>query len=104
MIKLCKNKSIPVPLECINLDPNQLKKVISFLMDNSDITLNNDFMENLSQDNRSYYFKKFKDEEVMELKEGLITHSQASNSMVIVDDGIKTSKTCESVLDDYAIY
>jgi hypothetical protein len=98
MIKLCKNKSIPVPLECVNLDSNQLKKVISFLMDNSDIMMKEDILENLSQDNRSYFYKTFKERQVDLLKEDLQIGSESS----VVD---KTIKTCDSVvLDDYDIY
>jgi hypothetical protein len=90
MIKLCKNKSIPVPLECINLDPNQLKKVISFLMDNSDIIMNDDIIETLSVDNRSYFMKTFKEGNMSILRNDLYSPE-------------KTHKTTDSVLDDYAI-
>jgi hypothetical protein len=75
-------------------------------MDNSDITINDDILDNLSQDNKSYFYKKFKDAEARNLKDGLLAEQQqdiGSSSLVFVES-IKGSKTGgDSVLDDYAI-
>ena len=80
-------------MECLNLEPSQLKRVISFIIDNADISLSDDYLCNLSQDNKTYYINHLKDE----LK------SNGDYSFVEKSD-VFSKTTQKSEYEDYIIY
>ena len=93
LIKLCKNNSLTVPIEYLNLESSQLKRVICFLIDNADISLTDDYLCNLSQDNKSYYTNQLRDD------------LKSNGEYSFVDKSDVFSKTTQkSEYEDYIIY
>jgi hypothetical protein len=104
LIKLCKMQSISVPFEMIDLEPSLLKKVIYFLIDNSEINLEDNFITTLSKDNQIYYVKNFLGNRNMTLDKNdfseivVETSKMTSENKQEKDFSIKTS---ESLLEEY---
>jgi hypothetical protein len=60
ILKLCKNKKIPIPFENLTIPAKTLKELIKFIMENTEINFEDSFYTTLSNDNKYYVMKNFK--------------------------------------------
>ena len=90
VIKLCKNKKIPVAYESLNIQSKCLKELLKFVIDKTPIKFDESFFSSLSKDNKCYVLKNL-------IKPGSISVSEKNYSQI---SEIKNNKESVEVLNE----
>ncbi len=101
LTKLCKNSVLNIQFDSLSINPKLLKSIVCFLMDNGGVSIGEDYLSNVSENNRSFCDRLFK-KKVHDIKDNICDEIINRSEFSIVDQSEISSKM--DLADDYVIY